>query len=125
MELKRRFSLFGFGFAFGIVLLLFFLNGKNASCNFFPNERVLDILRNKPRVFSDEALQSMSVEKIDTAVIIEILLKGDVDFAKSKTREEPCRFYWIDGYLLEKETSIYVENCDSIITIQHIYFDKK
>ncbi len=125
MELKRRFTLFGFGFALGITLLLFFLNGKNASCNFFPNERVLDILRNKPRIFSEEVLQTMSDKKIDTVSIIDILLKGDVDFSKSKTRQEPCRYYWIDGYLQEKEASIYVQNCDTIVTIQQIYFDKK
>ncbi len=125
MELKRRFTLFGFGFAIGIALVLFFLNGKNASCNFFPNERVLDILRNKPRVFTDEALQLLSDKEIDTASIIDILLKGDVDFSKSKTRIEPCRYYWIDGYLQEKEASIYVQNCDTIVIIQQIYFDKK
>ena len=125
MELKRRFTLFGFGFALGIALLLFFLNGKNASCNFFPNERVLDILRNKPRVFSDEVLQSMSDKEIDTILIIDILLKGDVDFSKSKTRQEPCRYYWIDGYLQEKNASIYVQNCDTVVTIQQIYFDQK
>jgi hypothetical protein len=125
MELKRRFALFGFGFTIGIILLLFFLNGKNASCNFFPNERVLDILRNKHRIFSDEALQIMSDKEIDTASIIGILLKGDVDFSKSKTRQEPCRYYWIDGYLQENEASIYVQNCDTIVTIEQIYFDKK
>jgi len=125
MELKRRFTLFGFGFALGIALLLFFLNGKNASCNFFPNERVLDILRNKQRVFSEEALQKLSVKEIDTSAIIGILLKGDVDFSKSKTRQEPCRYYWIDGYLQEKNASIYVQNCDTVVTIQQIYFDHK
>jgi len=125
MELKRRFTLFGFGFALGIIILLFFLNGKNASCNFFPNERVLDLLRNKHRVFSEEALQKLSVKEIDTSAIIGILLKGDVDFSKSKTRQEPCRYYWIDGYLQEKEASIYVQNCDTIVTIQQIYFDHK
>lgn len=125
MELKRRFTLYGFGFALGIIILLFFLNGKNAACNFFPNERVLDILRNKHRTFSNEALQALSNKEIDTVAIISILLNGDVDFSKSKTRLEPCRYYWIDGYLDKKEASIYVENCDTIITIQHIYFTKK
>ncbi len=123
MELKRRFTLFGFGFTIGIILLLFFLNGKNASCNFFPNERVLDILRNKHQVYSDEVLQLMSDEKIDSSSIVDILSKGDVDFSKSKVHQEPCRYYWIDGYIHKKEASIYVRNCDTIVTIQQIYFD--
>jgi len=121
MDLKRRFTLFGFGFAFGIVLLIFFLNGKNASCNFFPNERVLDMLRNKHQVYSDEVLQQMSDKNIDTISILDLLINGDVDFSKSKVRLEPCRFYWIDGFIHEKDASIYVENCDTIVTIQEIY----
>jgi len=124
MELKRRFTLFGFGFAIGIILLLFFLNGKNASCNFFPNERVLDILRNKHQIYSDEVLQLMSEEKIDSTSIKNLLLKGDVDFSKSKVRQEPCRYYWIDGYIHKKEASIYVRNCDTLVTIQQIYYNQ-
>jgi len=123
MNLKRRFTLFGFGFTLGIMLLLFFLNGKKASCNFFPNERVLDILRHKHHVYSDEVLQIMSEKEIDSVSIIAILLNGDVDFSKSKTRNEPCRYYWIDGYIQKKEASIYVQNCDTIVTMQKIYFN--
>ena len=125
MELKRRFALFGFGFAIGIILLLFFLNGKNASCNFFPNERVLDMLRNKQQVYSDEVLQIMSDKKIDSTSINNILNKGDVDFSKSKTRQEPCRYYWIDGYIHKKEAAIYVQNCDTLVTIEQIYLTPK
>ena len=120
MELKRRFFLFGIGFSLGIALLLFFLNGKEASCNFLPNARMLEILRSKHRVFDDNVLQIMSTKKIDSASIVNLLLKGDIDFSKSKVHQEPCRYYWIDGYIQEKETSIYVENCDTIVTIQRL-----
>ncbi len=125
MELKRRFTLFGFGFAIGIVLLLFFLNGKKASCNFLPNERVLNILKYKHRAYSDEVLQQLSTHKMDTTTIITLLNEGDVDFSKSKVHQKPCRFYWIDGKQQEKQISIYVENCDSIITIQQLYISQK
>ncbi len=123
MELKRRFFLFGIGFSIGIVLLLFFLNGKDASCNYLPNARMLEILRSKHRVFDDEVLQIMTEKQIDSASIVNLLLKGDIDFSKSKVHQEPCRYYWIDGYIQEKETSIYVENCDTIVTIQRLYFE--
>lgn len=122
--MRRRFTLFGFGFALGIILLLFFLNGKNASCNFFPNERILDILRNKHKVYSEEVQQLMLNKNIDTASIESILLNGDVDFSKSNVRQEPCRDYWIDGYLDKNEASLFIQNCDTVITIQHIYFNK-
>ncbi len=121
MELKRRFFLFGIGFSIGIAFLLFFLNGKEASCNYLPNARMLEILRSKHRVFDDNVLQIMSDKNIDSASIVALLLKGDIDFSKSKVHQEPCRYYWIDGYIKEKETSIYVENCDTIVTIQRLH----
>lgn len=125
MELKRRFTFFGFGFAIGIILLLFFLNGKRASCNFFPNERVLNFLRNKHRVYSDEVLRVMLNQEIDSIEISEMLINGDVNFSKSKVHQKPCRYYWVDGIIKEKKTSIYVQNCDSLVTIEHIYFNLK
>ncbi len=124
MNLKRRFTLFGFGFAAGITIVLFILNGKDASCNYMPNARMLEILRNKHRVYTDEATLIMEINAIDSASVAELLLKGDIDFSKSKVRQEPCRYYWIDGYLLKKEASIYVENCDTIVTIQQIYLQR-
>lgn len=124
MNLKRRFGLYGIGFAAGIGIVIFVLNGKDASCNYMPNARMLEILRNKERIYSEEVLQIMALEKIDTTSIIDILNNGDIDFSKSKVRQEPCRYYWIDGFLLEKQASIYVENCDTIITIQHVNLNK-
>ncbi|WP_157972855.1 hypothetical protein [Aureibaculum luteum] len=122
MEIKRRFIFFGFGFTIGIILLLIILNGKEASCNYLPNARMLEILRSKHRVYDDDVIQLMTDKNIDSTVIVQMLLNGDIDFSKSKVRQEPCRYYWIDGYVKEKEASIYVENCDTIITIQRLTF---
>lgn len=122
MDLKRRFVFFGFGFSLGIVLLLFFLNGKDASCNYLPNARMLEILRSKHRVFDEVVLEVMKDKNIDSLEVVDMLLHGDIDFSKSKVRQEPCRYYWIDGYIKEKETSIYVENCDTVVTVQRLSF---
>lgn len=123
--MRRRFTLFGFGFIIGIILLLFFLNGKNASCDFFPNERMLKILRNKNRVYSEDVLQLMTTKKIDSTSIDFLFYNGDIDFSKSKVHQEPCRYYWIDGLIHEKESSIYVQNCDTLVTIQKLYYNSK
>ena len=125
MNLRRRFTLFGFGFTIGIILLLFFLNGKKASCNYFPNERVLNMLSKKHREYSDEVIQLMQDKKIDSTAIAIILANGDVDFSKSSVHQEPCRYYWIDGYVSKKEAAIYVSNCDTIVTIQKVSFSPK
>ncbi|MDY7394180.1 hypothetical protein UMM65_02925 [Aureibaculum sp. 2210JD6-5] len=124
MDIKRRFVFFGFGFSLGIILLLFFLNGKEASCNYFPNARMLEILRSKHRVFDAEVYQIMNNKNIDSTEVAEMLLNGDIDFSKSKVRQEPCRYYWIDGYIKAKEASIYVENCDTIVTVQKLLFSE-
>lgn len=125
MELKRRFSLFGIGFIMGIIALLFFLNGKNASCNYFPNARMLEILRNKDRFYSDEVQKLMDDKKLDSTDIALFLSHGDIDFSKSKPRQEPCRYYWIDGYIKKDTAAIYVETCDSITRIQQVYIGQK
>ncbi len=122
MDIKRRFLFFGSGFTVGIILLMFFLNGKKAACNFFPNARMLDILRKKERLYSEDVKSIMADQNIDSTEVANMLLKGDIDFSKSKVRQEPCRYYWIDGYLIQKEASMYVENCDSIVTIMKISF---
>lgn len=124
MDLKRRFSLFGIGFVIGIMALMFFLNGKKAGCNYFPNARMLEILRSKPTHYTDEVKQLMLDKAIDTIEIALFFNHGDIDFSKSKPRQEPCRYYWIDGYIKEKAVAIYVENCDSIVTVQRIHFSK-
>lgn len=82
---------------------------------------MLEILRNKHRVYSDDVLQLMATNKIDSTEIGDMLNNGDIDFSKSKVRQEPCRYYWIDGYIQEKETSIYVQNCDTVVTIQKLF----
>jgi len=124
MELKYRFMYYGFGFTMGIILLLFFLNGKKASCNFFPNERVLNMLNKKHHEYSNDVLELIIQQKVDSSSIVDILQNGDVDFSKSITRQEPCRYYWIDGYIDNKKAAIYVQNCDSLVTIQQLHLSK-
>ena len=124
MNLKRRFGLYGIGFALGIALVIFFLNGKNSGCDYFPNARILKILREKPLTFSDKALQSLKTLKIDTLEIHKILLNGEIDFSKSKTKQKPCRFYWINGMANSKAVVLYVENCNNKATIESIVLQK-
>lgn len=122
--MKKRLAFYGFGFTLGMILLLFFLNGKRASCNFFPNERVLELLRNKHRTYSEDVLQIMLDNSIDSVQVDSILVFGDVDFSKSKVHQEPCRYYWVDGTIHQGATSLYIKNCDTIITIENIYLTK-
>lgn len=121
--MKRRFALYGFGFAIGIILVFFFLGGKNASCNWLPNDRMLKIIRSKHINYSNETLKTLDLSEIDSLDINEILSNGDIDFAKSQTKNDPCRNYIINGTDEQKDIVLSVEICDSIATIEYIKID--
>lgn len=122
-DMKRRFSLYGFGFFIGILLVFFFLGGKKASCNWFPNERMLKIIRSKQISYSSEATQIINTKTIDSADIAQILIKGDIDFSKSNVKNNPCRSYLINGNDKQKNISINIQVCDSTATIQKIFIE--
>lgn len=121
--MKRRFALYGFGFAIGIILVFFFLGGKKASCNWLPNDRMLKIIRSKHINYSNETLKTLDLSEIDSLDINEILSNGDIDFAKSQTKNDPCRNYIINGTDEQKDIVLSVEICDSIATIEYIKID--
>ena len=118
-DLLHRFKLFGSGFAIGIVLLVFILNGKKSRCNWFPNERILNIIRQKDIKYTPNINQLIKTEIIDSTDINLFLLNGDVNFSKSQVKNKPCRKYWIDGEIKNKKATLHVKICDSIA-----YLDK-
>jgi len=116
--MKTRFTLYGFGFAMGLVLVFFFLGGKNASCNWMPNDRMLNIIAQKKISFADEVKETMVSSKIDSVDVMQILINGEIDFSKSIVKDEPCRNYWIEGQAAQKELVITVELCDSLALVK-------
>ena len=115
--MRKRFTLYGFGFAMGLLLVFFFLGGKKASCNWLPNDRILNIIRQKKIVYSDEVYRGLSESPADSLDIRRILESGDVDFSKSRVKNEPCRLYWIQGEGQQEPYVITVEVCDSLATV--------
>lgn len=115
--MKYRFTLYGFGFAIGLVLVFFFLGGKKASCNWLPNDRMLGIIRSKKIVYSDKIKNDLELKLIDTLMIQQVLLSGDIDFSKSNVTNNPCRQYHIEGNQELKEIVLQVQLCDSVATI--------
>lgn len=119
-DMKRRFALFGFGFAIGILLVFFFLGGKKASCNWLPNDRMLNIIRAKQINYSTEVQDLLITSTIDSTDIDQILVNGDIDFSKSQVKNNPCRAYLIYGTKKQNNISLWVKLCDSIATIEKI-----
>lgn len=120
MKLIHRIGYFSVGLFFGIIILMFFLGGKRASCDYSPNARTLKNIRIKERVFSDEALAYFSNNQIDTAVVSKILNDGKVNFGESDTRAEPCAVYSVSGKKDEKNLHLQIQNCDSTAIIQRV-----
>lgn len=95
----------------GIGILMFFLGGKKASCDYSPNARTLKNIRIKERLFSEEALAYFSSNNLDTSVVSIVLKNGNVDFGKSDTKRKPCKIYFITEELESGEIEIEFENC--------------
>ncbi len=119
-DMRRRFALYGFGFAMGIVLVFFFLGGKKASCNWLPNDRILNIIQRKVIVYGEGLQYDMEETSSDSLDIRAILNNGDIDFSRSRVKNEPCRLYWIQGIKKQSSLFIQVELCDSIATVKSL-----
>jgi hypothetical protein len=125
MSLLKRFAFYFGGFAIGLILLYFFIGGSGASCEFDygPSSRTLKNIRLKERVFTNEALDALKNNQIDTSDISNLLLKGDVLFSESNTELDSCNVYVIEGSHKgnpNKSIKILVENCNKKATIQKI-----
>lgn len=97
MKFYQRFAYYLSGFAIGLVFLFFILNGKETSCSYFPNARVLKDLRSKPFHYSDIAKEKLTQKWVDTADIKKTLTYGDVDFDRSNIKEGSGKLYTVEG----------------------------
>ena len=117
MKFIKRLGFYSGGFIIGLILLFFFLSGKKTSCDYGPNARTLKNIRIKERAFSDETLQNLKQQQLDTSAISELLENGNVLFSESNTELDSCKVYVIEGTVSEKNLKISVENCYDKATI--------
>ena len=125
MKLIHRIGYFSVGLFFGIVLLIFFLGGKRASCDYTPTDRVLKNIRTKSRAFSPEVLSYFKANNLDTAMVSQMLETGDVDFKRSNTNGDPCNIYLISDEINAEILELQIENCDSLATLRTAKLIKK
>ena len=117
MKFVQRLGYYLGGVSIGVNILLFFLNGKNASCDYGPNARTVKNITKKPFLYSDAALQLLDLKSIDTASMRELIKYGDIDFSASDTKSKPCRTYHVENTFKQQDILIRVKNCDSIAEI--------
>jgi len=120
VQLIRRIGYYLGGFALGLIILAFIFNGKRTSCAYGPEARVLKNINSKTLIYSESTKTLISEKKVDSASIKQALLRGDVVFSKSNTRQKPCGIYAIESKIEDSEVLLTIENCDSIATLQTI-----
>ncbi|WP_291104420.1 MULTISPECIES: DUF4258 domain-containing protein [unclassified Flavobacterium] len=103
MKLAHRFAYYLLGLIIGSFFVAAVFAGKDTRCNYFPNARVLNDLRNKPFQYSDKASQILSEKWIDTIDIKNTLKFGDVDFDKSNIKVGSGKIYVIEGKTVKNQ----------------------
>jgi hypothetical protein len=103
MKFYQRFAYYLIGLIIGSFFVAAVLSGKDSRCNYFPNARVLNDLRNKPFNYSIEASRKLSEDWIDTIDIKNTLTYGDVDFEKSNEPYRKGKIYIIEGKTSKNE----------------------
>lgn len=104
MKFYQRFAYYLVGLVIGCFFVAMVLSGKDTRCNYFPNARVLNDLRNKPFQYSIEASRKLSEDWIDTVDIKNTLKYGDVDFDKSNVSYQKGKLYIVEGQTVNKDT---------------------
>lgn len=122
MKFIHRLGYYLSGFALGLVLLMFFLNGKDASCDYSPNARTVKNISSKPVLYSEKASTFINRYQLDSTTIINLIKFGNVDFTKSKTKIDSCKVYYIENSYKERNMELTVKNCDSLATVLKIEY---
>ena len=123
MKLIQRIGYYLGGFSIGLIILAFFLSGKKTSCDYGPNARVVKNINLKTKKYSEEVLLEMQRLDIDSAQISRLIKTGDIDFSESETKSKPCKRYVLENEFQNQDLKLWIENCDSIATIERILLD--
>ena len=121
MTILQRVGYYLGGFSIGLVILAFFLNGKNASCDYTPNARTVKNISSKKQVISEETKTAMVALKIDSLDVYNLIKTGSVNFSESDIdSEKPCNNYIIESQKDAESYLLKVRNCDSTATLESI-----
>ena len=126
MAFLKRLGFYLMGLSIGLVFLVFFLKKKSQETGvefcYFPNCRTLKDIRSKALSHSMEIQELLDNKKIDSLDVVYFLKEGDIDFSRSDTRSKPCRTYFIDGRINNKEAALRVRNCPEKAIVESLVF---
>lgn len=111
MKFIHRLGYYLGGLAVGLVFLAFFLKGKNASCDYGPDARVLKNIRSKSMSYSEGISDKLEQFEIDSTAMQNLLTFSDVNFRKSDVKQDSCSTYFIEGSHRERDVFLTITNC--------------
>jgi|TARA_R110000868_G_scaffold194459_2_gene439878 hypothetical protein len=121
MKFAQRFAYYLVGLVMGLFFVALVFSGKDTRCNYFPNSRVLNDLRNKPFDYSEKASKVLAEGWIDTVDIKNTLQYGDVDFDKSNTEFHKAKLYVIEGKTMKNiPITLKISNREDKATLEEI-----
>ncbi len=121
MKFAQRFAYYLVGLVIGLFFVALVFSGKDTRCNYFPNARVLNDIRNKPFDYSANASRVLAESWIDTIDIKNTLQYGDVDFDKSNTEFHKAKLYVIEGKTMKNIPIILkISNREEKATLEEI-----
>ena len=122
MKFVQRFSYYLVGLVLGCFFVALVFSGKDTRCNYFPNARVLNDIRNKPFEYSAKATLVLNEKWVDTADVRKTLEFGDVDFDKSDTDfGKKSKLYVIKGKTAKNvEIILTVKNEENKAILENI-----
>ena len=120
MKLIQRIGYYLGGFSLGLIILAFIFNGKKTSCAYGPEARVIKNISSKTITLNPDVEAILISKAIDSTMINNALINGQVNFSESDSRKKPCGIFVIESEILEESVKLTIKNCDSIATLQDI-----
>ncbi len=121
MKFFQRFAYYFVGLIMGLFFVSMVFSGKDTRCNYFPNARVLNDLRNKPFNYSPKAAVILAQSWIDTTDIRNCLQFGDVDFDQSNIPFGKGKKYIIEGKTVKnQEITLTITNYSEKAVLEDI-----
>ena len=117
MKLSNRLIYYFVGFSIGMLIVIFILDKKGTSFDYFANARVLKNINSKNIHYSSELHSAFSKNKITASMVLNILKDGDVNFSKSNTKLDSCKIYFIEREIDKINYSVKLENCTNEVKV--------
>ena len=76
MKFTQRLAYYLGGFSIGLIILMFFLNGKEASCDYSPNARTTKNISSKPILYTDKTSKFVDENDLVSVAIVNLIKYG-------------------------------------------------